>query len=177
MLVGLLERLESVKSEDEPPYDEVERELQRALDEEVKEVGDVGKTLSECVTEFMEGNDELKRKLNDKPPTAEEREREREEREKKRKERREQRQHDGRPHHHSVDLTIDTKRYTPNTSASSTTQQLPLPPTASPPTIRQPASLRLASTFAISCRCITGARCGRFGRSYEYTHVAATVAV
>ena len=121
VLVGLLERLEGVGCEDEPPYDEIERELQRGWDEEAKAVGDVGKALSECVAEYMEVNDELRRKLNDRPPTAEEREREREERERRRKERRAERGGDGR----SVDLTIDTKKYA--------TQPL-LPPTASPPT-------------------------------------------
>ena len=120
MLVGLLERLESVDSKDEPPYDEVEKELQRGWDEEAKEAGDVGKTLSDCVADYMEASDELKRKLNDKPHTAEERDRDREEREKRRRERRLERSGDGR---HNVDLTIDTKK-----SATG-----PLPPTASPP--------------------------------------------
>ena len=123
VLVGLLERVESVESGEEPPYDEIERELQRGWDEEAKEVGDVGKPLSEGVAEYLEENEELKRKLNDKPPTAEEREKEREERDKKRKERRMER--GGGEGRHSVDLTIDTKKYT-------STQ--PLPPTASPPT-------------------------------------------
>ena len=127
VLVRLLERLEGVDCKEEPPYDEVERELQRGWDEEARQAGDVGRSLSECVAEYLEANEELRRKLNDKPPTEEERAREREERaerERKRRERRSERTNgDGR---NSVDLTIDTQR--------TNGQQHPLPPTASPPT-------------------------------------------